>query len=315
MIVDFHTHLLDHGHWPTEWWDYVARQWASEKPDRTPDQIRPKIEAGLVDPDGSRMVSDMDAAGVAQAIILPIDWGPDYHSEKSVTEVTDHAIACQERFPDRLIAFGGVDPRRPGAPDQVEAWLSSGKVHGLKLYPNCGWMPGDARAMEVYEVCAAHDVPILFHTGHPLPLLDESWSRLVNFMPVVEAFPNLKVVLGHAGAPCEFDNALAVAKKSNAATLELSVCLWDDHNEDAELALAARVARARDEIGIERILFGTDHVSGTRVRGPGFLVTLVEKYRRMPEMAKASGATLSASEMERIMGLNALAQLNRTISA
>ncbi len=226
MILDFHTHLLDHGHWPAEWWDYIAREWACAAPGRQPEQIRGKIEAGLVDPDGSRMIADMDEAGVDKAVILPIDWGPDYNAAKTIDQVVDDAIECQRRFPDRLVAFGGIDPRRPGAPDKVDAWFRSGLVHGLKLYPNCGWLPGCAEAMAIYEVCLAHDAPILFHTGHPLPLLDESWSRLENFLPVVETFPTLKAVLGHAGAPCEFDNALDVASRSQSATLELSVCLW-----------------------------------------------------------------------------------------
>ncbi|RKR31306.1 amidohydrolase family protein [Paraburkholderia sp. BL17N1] len=309
MILDFHTHLLDKGHWPNEWWDYVANQWASAEPGRTPDQIRGKIEAGLIDPDGSRMIADMDAAGVDAAVVLPIDWGPDFHSEKSVDEVVAHAIACQERYPGRLIAFGGIDPRRPGAPEKVDAWLGSRQVNGLKLYPNCGWMPDSPEAMAVYEVCLAHDAPILFHTGHPLPLLDESWSRLDYFLPVVKAFPKLKAVLGHAGAPCEFENALRVAENSEAATLELSVCLWDDHNHEAEIALAKRVAKAIQVIGAERILFGTDHVSGKRVRGPGFLKTLVDKFHRMPDMARAGGTSISPNDMEKVMGLNGLDQL------
>jgi predicted TIM-barrel fold metal-dependent hydrolase len=311
MIFDFHTHLLDEGHWPAEWWDYVARGWAAQAPGRTPDQIRGKIEAGLIDPDGSRMIADMDGAGVDMAVVLPIDWGPDFHSEKNIDEVVQHAIDCQRRYPGRLVAFGGIDPRRPGAAAKVDAWLGSGDVHGLKLYPNCGWMPDAPEAMAVYEVCLAHNAPILFHTGHPLPILDESWSRLDNFMPVVKAFPKLKAVLGHAGAPCEFENALRVAQHSEAATLELSVCLWDDHNEEAEIALARRVAKAIQVIGAERILFGTDHVSGKKIRGPGFLKTLVDKFHRMPEMARASGATISDSDMAKIMGLNGLKQLNK----
>ena len=27
MIIDVHTHILDTGHWPNEWWDWVAADW------------------------------------------------------------------------------------------------------------------------------------------------------------------------------------------------------------------------------------------------------------------------------------------------
>jgi uncharacterized protein len=320
VILDFHTHLLDYGHWPREWWDWVARDWAKGPPGREPEQIRDKIEKGLVDTDGSQMIFDMDEAGIDMAVILPVDWGPDYHSEKSIDEVVAHALECQTRYEGRLIAFGGIDPRRPGAAEKVDKWFSSGQYHGLKMYPNCGWMPDVAEAKKVYEVCIAHDKPILFHTGHPLPVLPESYSRLENFLPVVKEYPKLKAVLGHAGAPCEFENALKVAANSDAATLELSVCLWDDHNKEAEVKLATRIADAISRIGVDRIIFGTDHVSGQRVRGGGFMKRVTDKYLRMSETARAAGVTITADQMDQILGRNGLKQLgwdgsNRPVAA
>src|SRR5437764_12019860 len=105
MIIDTHVHILDRGHWPPAWWDYVAGSWARAESGRRPEMVRSRIEDGLIDPDASRMVADMDAAGVDYAVNLPIDWGPDYPSPTALDEVVAHSLACARRHPDRILAF------------------------------------------------------------------------------------------------------------------------------------------------------------------------------------------------------------------
>ena len=306
MIIDFHTHLLDYGHWPDEWWDYVAREWASKQQGRTVEQIRGRIEEGLIDPDGSRMVNHMDAAGIDMAVILPIDWGPSFHSGRSIQDIIGHARECSHRHPTRLIPFAGIDPRRRDAPALLDKWLENGEYKGVKLYPNCGFYPDETAAMELYEVCLEHDVPILFHTGDPLPLLEKKYSQPQGFRQVVRRFPTLKAVFGHAGAPNDWEAMVVLAQASEMAVLELSVCLWDDSSERQELRLARLIAEARDRIGIERIVFGTDHVSGKRIRPAGFLSKVTEKFKRLPATAERIGVSLTEEEHAMIMGFNAL---------
>ena len=310
MIIDLHTHLLDHGHWPEEWWDYVAGDWAAKQSGREPAMIRDKIESGLLDPDGSRMIEHMDEVGIDKAVILPIDWGPEFTSRCPLQDIVAHAVACARRYPGRLIPFAGIDPRRPGAAELLDQWLAAGELKGLKLYPNCGFYPDDDCAMPIYEVCAARGVPILFHTGHPLPLLKRDYSEPARFKRVVETFPQLKVIFGHAGAPHDWDGMLALIRASNEAVLELSACLWDDSTEIQEMRLARRIADARDKVGIERIVFGTDHVSGIRIRPPGFLAKVTAMFRRMPETVSKAGLRLTEEENAMIMGLNAARLLN-----
>jgi uncharacterized protein len=309
MIIDAHVHVLDAGHWPDAWWDYVADQWASAKTDRTPGMVRDTIEAGLIDPDGGRMVRHLDDAGIDAAVVLPIDWGPDYPARSSIDDAVRHAVACARRHPGRLIPFAGIDPRRDGAAERLERWITEDGVRGLKLYPSCGWWPSDDRAMDLYEICDRHQLPVLFHTGDPLPLLDVEYSRPKHLLPVVEAFPALRLWLGHAGAPDEWEDAVAVVATSDAAALELSVWLWDDSTQSDEIALARRVASARDQVGIERIIFGSDHVSGTKERRPGFLTNVTSRFRALAQTAEKAGVKLTHGELAQILGLNAARDL------
>ncbi len=308
MIIDTHTHLLDTGHWPDQWWDWVARDWAHRAPGRDPSSIRHRIEAGLIDPDGTRMVSRMDEAGVDASVLLPIDWGPDFTGTLPITTVVDQALALSSAHSGRLIPFAGIDPRRDGALDLVRDWLDRG-VRGLKLYPGCGWDPTSTVAMEIYALCQERRAPVLFHTGHPLPVLDTARSNPILLREVATTFPHLRLWLGHAGAPVWWDEALEVARAGANVRLEMSVWLWDDSDHEAEVSFTRKVLQVGAELGFDRLLFGTDHVSGAKVRPPGFLNTVLGIYRRLPAHAEALGGSVDQDQMAAILGATAAADL------
>jgi predicted TIM-barrel fold metal-dependent hydrolase len=308
MIIDTHTHLLGTGHWPAEWWNWVADDWASQKAGRKPSAIRDRIEPGLVDPGGRRMVARMDAAGVDKSVLLPIDWGPDFSGTIAINEVVDEMLALADVHSGRFVPFAGIDPRRPDAVELVTGWFERG-AQGLKLYPSCGWDPRDDSAMAVYEVCDRYRRPVLFHTGHPLPVLDAEQSNPLLLADVVRTFPALPVWLGHAGAPVWWDEALEVARAGSAVRLEMSVWLWDDSDAETERAFAKKVLEAGETVGFDRVLFGTDHVSGARVRADDFLATIVAMYDRLPEHIAELGGSLTDADIAAIMGGTAASDL------
>ncbi|GAA4013464.1 amidohydrolase family protein [Streptomyces plumbiresistens] len=301
MIIDTHTHLLDVGHWPDQWWDWVAEDWASKKPGRQAAAVRGRIEEGLIDSSGARMLSRMDQAGVDMSVLLPIDWGPDFTGTLPITEVVDKMLDLSDRSDGRLIPFGGIDPRGDGAAERVIEWFERG-IRGLKLYPSCGWDPTSDAAMEIYAVCEARRAPVLFHTGHPLPVLEAERSNPLHLKDVVLEFPDLPVWLGHAGAPVWWAEALEVTKSGPNVRLEMSVWLWDDSDMDAEIEFTRKILEAGESVGFDRLMFGTDHVSGVKIRQPGFLPSIVGMYQRLPEHAARLGHAISPDQMSLIMG-------------
>ncbi|MBT2266114.1 amidohydrolase family protein [Rhodococcus erythropolis] len=308
MIIDTHTHLLDYGHWPEEWWDWVAADWAGQKPDRIPSQVRDRIETGLVDPDATRMLQRMDEANVDISVLLPIDWGLDFTTRAPITAAVDKMLELASISDGKLIAFGGIDPRRPNAKELVVEWFERG-VRGLKLYPGCGWNPTSDEAMEIYALCESRGAPVLFHTGHPLPVLDAESSNPSLLKDVAVTFPGMPLWLGHAGAPIWWDEALEVAESGPNVKLEMSVWLWDDSDTAAEVEFTRKVLQAGDRVGFERVLFGTDHVSGAKVRPAEFLKTVTDMFLRLPEHAHALGRQISPEQMASIMGNSAARDL------
>jgi predicted TIM-barrel fold metal-dependent hydrolase len=301
LIIDAHTHLLDEGHWPSEWWDWVADDWAGKAPGRQPSAIRDRIEAGLIDPSGHRMVGHMDDCGVDKSVLLPIDWGPDYTGTRAPAAVVDKMLRLAHLYRGRFIPFGGIDPRRDGALELVTEWLERG-IRGLKLYPGCGWDPTSDAAMEIYSLCAERTIPMLFHTGDPLPLLDREKSNPILLKEVVQTFSDLPVWLGHAGAPAWWPEALQVAECGPNVRLEMSVWAWGDTDAEGELEFTRHVLEAGTVVGLDRVIFGTDHVSGAKVREPGFLDTVKGIYQRLPANAAALGQVITSAEMDLIMG-------------
>jgi len=305
MIIDFHTHVLDYGFWPDAWYDWVALRWAMSGPGRDPSTIRPKIEPGLVDPTGDRMIAAMDAAGVDMAVVLPMDWGPHFADRVPIESVNLHAIALAARYPGRIVPFVGIDPRRPGAAESVERLFKNGVVGGLKLYPPAGFDPLDPGARELYEVCIQESRPVLFHTGEPLPILDFRLGDPILLAGVHAAFPRLSTIIGHAGAKLWWPEALAVARAAIDASLELSVWIWDDTSSDEQDDFIRKLDVARKQVGMDRLLFGSDHVSGRRIRGDEFLITVTEWFRRLPERAGHLGIRFTQDDVDKLLGANA----------
>lgn len=309
MVIDCHTHVLDTGFWPQEWFEWVALDWASKSPGRVPAQIQERIESGLIDPSGDQMIDAMDAAGVDHAVVLPLDWGPAFRERVPIAAINEHAAVIGKRHGGRLIPFVGVDPRRKEAAELVERGLRDGGAKGVKLYPPAGFDPFDPSAHPLYELCIQYRVPVLFHTGETLPKLSLRYAQPMLLQDVFAAFPQLISWIGHAGARLWWAEALSVASHSINSYLELSVWITPQSTETEQRTFIRQLAEARDRLGIERLLFGSDYMSGTRVHGEGVLTEIVDFFRGIPEQAASAGVAFSDEEIAAILGLNARALL------
>jgi len=314
-IVDTHTHVLGPGHWPSRYFDQIAYNWAyAPRPTRDPADVREKIEPGLLDPEGDQMVADMDAAGVDVSLVLPIDWGPDYDepelNQPSPQEVHRQVAAMSERHPGRLLMFAAVDPRRPEAVDILSEAHKNFGACGLKLYPPNGFYPYDPVCFPVYDYCEQNNLPILFHTGRGgLPTTAPRFADVAFLRDVQARFLRMPIWIGHAGGKSGWDDALTVLSTGASSYLELSAGIWDDTPEEDIDRLAVLVAKAAKRFGAHRLLFGSDHVSGRRVRGREFLPHVVKAFLQLPERAKKQGETISEGDMDLIMGANAAEQI------
>jgi uncharacterized protein (TIGR03086 family) len=132
---------------------------------------------------------------------------------------------------------------RPGGPnpDDVRRRLAGGAA-GLKLHPSYDGYPADAPGLDPFlEVAAEADAPVTVHTA-PGPSDPDLIRKLA------ERFPQVPFVLYHTflGLPEGRRRAARHAQQLANLHLETSWCRADE------------VLRLVDEVGADRVLFGSD---------------------------------------------------------
>jgi predicted TIM-barrel fold metal-dependent hydrolase len=190
------------------------------------------------------LLREMDATRVEQAIILPIALGLPFGD--NLTERWREAID-EAAVGERLHAGLSVHPRSSDRLERMKAFAQTG-ARVLKLHPTVQrFFPDDPDMMEIYALAEELGLVIFFHGGragiepessHPFAMPRHYEAALANF-------PNLRFVLGHAGA------------RDAVAMLELAL-----RYENTWLGIHGQSVTHLDEMirrtEGERLLFGTD---------------------------------------------------------
>ncbi len=306
VTVDAHVHVYEAGDWPSRWFDYVATQWANKAPSRHPEDVRGRIEAGLADPGGDRLLGQMDRHGVDISIVLGLDWGlgMDCEPSNNLGDIHDRYARLAGRTGGRVLAFAGVDPRREGAVAVLEDALDRHGLVGLKLYPPAGFYAYEDCVLPLYAACADRGVPVAVHCGETLGLLRPRFANPLYVQDVQRRHPSLTLWIAHAGAPWWWDEAVSVAAAGVDTYLELSQ--WQDVAFEDEERFVRNLGRALRVLGPERILFGSDHISGLRVRPEEGYARWLEWFRDLPARARRYGVSLSEDDVGAMLGGNAV---------
>jgi uncharacterized protein len=147
-----------------------------------------------------RLVAEMDAAGVARAVLLVPDFGFRMTCPLPPTDIARCHHEIRLRHPGRFWVYWGVDPRRGDEGlRHLEFVLGAYRFEGLKLYPPCGYSPSDQRLYPYYEICAAQSLPVFIHTGPSARSLDNDLAHPRHADRAARDFPAVNFVLGHAG--------------------------------------------------------------------------------------------------------------------
>jgi predicted TIM-barrel fold metal-dependent hydrolase len=340
LIIDTHKHIncqsddKKYFPWQHTWYSCMVWAYGPTSPrqgrppfERDPTALVAKQGARFADPDGSWTIADMDESGVDVSVLLPIDYDYVWGSDSGITihEKHEHVAELQRQFPTRFIALAGPDPRRPGAVDTFVRGVRDLGLRGLKLIPKAGFYPWDERAYMLYDKCVELDVPVFVCTQPEGGGYDRiRFTDPIHLDDVVADYPDLKLVLLHAGAPLYdyFEHALLVASRAINASISLDMWLYGydflvphfipNFLSDEE-SVVRLVARARDVLGAHRIMWGSDTHSGPRIHGTnifdkamGFgIKTVVDFVRELPATAAQYGKAFSQDDVDLILGENA----------
>lgn len=286
-IIDCHTHA-----YPAE---VVAapRAWAEAQGElHWAELVAPsdrKSIQGWSDPEG--MLTAMDAAGVAQAVLL--GW---YWTQECVCRWHNAVMAeWIQSAPDRFIGFAAIFPNE-NVVDQLEAAKAMGFRGAGEMHIGVQGLDEARLHWETMaKWCASEGWPINFHVtetaGHEHP--GAIATPLQEFVRMAEAQPDLKMILAHWGG------GLAYFEQNP----RLRQILKNVHYDTAASPLLYDVSIFKQMVGlvgIEKLLFGSD-----------FPLRIYPRRQKLPEMTRFIAAIrdeggLDDAELSALLGGNFL---------
>lgn len=305
VVVDSHYHLLQREWLPEALWGTLASQLARHI---TRYQGRPtnalefaqKYFPMMWDPEGEYLLRKMDELGIDVTIMLVDDFGLALGDPPVSIEGQNRAFAdLARKYPQRLIACAGVDPRRKNAVTILRRCIDEWGMRGVKYHPDAGWDPSGRESYRLLERIQEWGIPVVTHTGFFFPPLHSKHAHPLLLDDVCSDFPDLKIVAAHSGRPLWWEtiaNMAAIHPNLHGDLAGWQTLAVRDYARFCEI-----LRRYIDIAGADKILWGTDDpvyepLVPTR--------RYVEAVRELPRKAP-NGLTFSKAEVNAILGGNA----------
>lgn len=191
---------------------------------------------GWIDPP-EKIVGLLDEAGIDQAVIMTYTDLPGLNPD-----ALDYIVGAASAFPERLIPFIRVNPNYPDeVPELIERAFARG-IRGVKLHPTTTLAhPTGEPTLSVLRQAAQAGFPVLFHCG------DDPYTTPQTLGLAAEFVPECAIVFGHMGGYFHVIDAIDAAARYPNVYLETSAMPYPD-----------LIRRAVEEIGADRVIFGSD---------------------------------------------------------
>lgn len=211
----------------------------------------------------------------------------------------NHGLA---RAHAEIVPIGTCHPAAPEPLAVIDRCLTEYRFRGMKFHPFVQkFIPWETRFFPLWERIAHHGGLVIFHTG-----FEEFYGGslpLDGFRAILDAFPDLVVVFAHANYPGVGEALDMVARYPNVYLDTVHVFARVTEGWAPGRSQRAIWDRLREGLAAfpDRIMFGTDHPSGTG--------TLADMYRDVRDFG------LPPALQARLLGENALALMERRAPA
>lgn len=268
------------------------------------------------DPDGSKMIAEMDWLGTDVVILHTTDAGLAFEEDSPtpISEINRFQCELAKKYPGRIYSLFGIDPRRPGGVKLFEKAVKEWGAVGLSFWPISGFYANDKICYPYYQKCVDLGVLVTVHTGFQYETRTlAKYGDPIHLDEVGRDFPDLVLVMCHTGldrGPSIHWWETAVCVAATKPNFCVDVADWQRQDVLAmsdmpELMRKLKVMRYY--LGADRILFGTDqpsYLSDSRVDDE-LTRQWVQLFKNLPKVAKQYGVDFSQGETELIMHGNA----------
>jgi uncharacterized protein len=258
MIIDCHCHIASEKVLPQKffdgWSETISASLGYASQSGQEQKVKDLLRELNEDPHCTRLLQEMDLAGIDLAVLLVIDFGIVYKNlSLSIEELHLEHKKIIDRS-DRFIAFSSVDPRRGREGIELfERAVTDWGFRGLKVYSPCGFSPSDKRMFPYYEICSQRRLPVLTHVGPSSSSLSFKRSSPLGVDDAALNFPQVNFILGHAGVTLYRQAALMAQYRPNIY-LDLSGFQGELSQGQFKKILKHHFSRKV----VRKLLFGTD---------------------------------------------------------
>ncbi|GAB3383906.1 amidohydrolase family protein [Massilia agri] len=230
------------------------------------------------------LIAQLDAAGIERAAVLSVAWVygrpaqlPDDEYDRVRAE-NDWAARQAGEYPGRLVALCSVDPLKDYALAELARCAASPEFgRGIKLHPAAGVRLDDpaqmARVQRVFRSANARGMAIVLQlrgtSAEGARLLIDQLLPFAPDVPVQVAYAQAPSAGARAGEGATQLAALAVLAEAAARQDPRMRQVWLDASSFARPGLspadARRVVRRLRQVGMERVLYGSETAVGLEV--------------------------------------------------
>jgi len=301
MIVDVHYHLIPAI--PQEMVEHLvedpmrAAMIMGESIDR--ETIIKKAFEAWPDPTGEKLIASMEEAGIDFTCICAVDNAANERLTPEVAQAQNKIISgIADKYPDRVCAFAGVDPRRPEAVDMLKQCFSEYGMRGLKYHADHGYDPGGSESYKLLEIVEENRGILLTHTGPLGPPSRCKYSDPMLLADLAVDFPDLKVIAAHMG---QINWRPWAALASHQPNLYGDLAMWDAFAFGHYELFCRELRDLIDFAGVSKVLFGTDNPVFSVIKPTRNWIKLIKDL----PVNSPSGIKFTDDEVKAILGGNA----------
>ncbi|TFF88761.1 MAG: hypothetical protein EU549_02385 [Promethearchaeota archaeon] len=216
MIIDIHCHLGQLEMFPAKYVDRYAAHISKMLPGVSKkDVYNSEIMKKSFDGSPERLIREMDEAGIDKTVVFGVDWGLALGEPKvSIMDYNKYVADASKEYPDKLIGFFTIDPRRKNAINLFEKAIYKWEMKGLKIHPSTGYLINGPEVRNLFEKALEFKIPIISHLGYLIGLKGYL-AKPMFFDEISTDYPELKISLAHLNYG-EIDDLLSLMfSKSN----------------------------------------------------------------------------------------------------
>lgn len=305
MIIDMHTHLFPKGAMTEKTWIHYAKVIGSALGIPPEVIMQSPMVKEMVNATPEILIRDMDQAGIDKSVVFTVDWGLALEDFKvSIEDANKYVANAVSQYPDRLIGFVAVDPRRgEKAVKLLEQGVKEWGMKGLKLHPTAGYYPSNMSVMKgLYDKAMELGVPIMTHTGFIFGPLLAKFTQPIHLDDVGAKSPDLKIIAAHLGNPWT-EELLTLCQRRPA--------IYTDISSTAQTMLTYNPLKFIQDLRVamnmfpKKVMFGSDWPLLKPAMDNKTLVTKMQHLAIPPFMKESGYQNFTAGDKDQIMFKNA----------